>query len=62
MTRPTGGTHGDERCADHNTECIRTDDMSGSGYGNPEIFGDMRQQSHHDELARTDAEAAKGKS
>jgi hypothetical protein len=36
--------------------------MSRSGYGNPEIVGDMRQQSHHDELARTDAEASEGKS
>jgi hypothetical protein len=36
--------------------------MSRSGYGDTEISGDVRQQSHHDELARTDGEAAEGKS
>jgi hypothetical protein len=60
MTRPTRGDHGDEGSADHHPERVGTDYMSRRGYRNAEVSGNVRQQSHHREFARTDAEAADG--
>src|SRR5713101_5792189 len=57
MTRPTRSEHGDERRTNHNAERIGTDDMSRAGYRNAEVSGNIREQPHHDELARADAEA-----
>src|SRR5579863_3795547 len=60
MTRPTRGEHGDERRTNHNAERIGADDMSGAGYRNSEVSGNIRKQPHHDELARADTEASDG--
>ena len=57
MTRPPRREHGDERRTDHNAERIGTDDMPGDGYRSAEVSGDIREQPHHDEFARADAEA-----
>src|SRR5258708_36196077 len=57
MTRPTRSEHGDERRTNHNAERISTDDMSRAGYRNAKVAGNIREQPHHDELARADAEA-----
>jgi hypothetical protein len=58
--RQPGGKNGNHWRADHHTERIRADDVSRHGDRHADIAGDIRQQPHDAELARTDAEATDG--
>jgi hypothetical protein len=62
MTRPTSGKHGNERRTEYDTQRIGADDVSRRGYRDAEVTGNVWKQTHHDELARTDAEPSDGQS
>ena len=58
--RHASGQDSNQRSADHNTQCISADDMTGGRCADAEVACKERQQAHGRELGRPDCEAAHG--